>query len=218
MFIFILLAWPLEAAKNLCKNKKAIGTAISYGLVACCSYFILAACHSKYFGFFLATIIVKSNVPLINFHIAGHSLGAQIAGFTGQAIIVITNGGMVYKIFYLDGASPYFDEMAAVEQTGAVSYAATITFAVYTNTGVAGTINVFSGHINLVCFPGLQQIITINLHDLAKDIYVLLTKNKYCLWPSTILSTTNVSMTSPQTSGMYPIYIGNNYESNCKPF
>lgn len=212
-----MLDWSLEASENVCKFKKWVSITISIGGFSCCNYPETAACHSKKIGFTIGTIIVGSNVPLNNVHITGNSLGGQIAGYAGQGVKELSSGGMVNTVVYADPAGPYFDLIALAGQTGAVANAATITVHFMSDPGLLGS-SMLSGHINLVCLSGLQQTTTINLHDLAKDIYVLLTKNKYCLWPSTILSTTNVSMTSPQTSGMYPIYIGNNYESNCKPF
>lgn len=50
----------------------------------------------------------EKHIPLSNFHVLGHSLGAHIAGFTGKQVKRLT-GKRIARITGMDPAGPLFE-------------------------------------------------------------------------------------------------------------
>lgn len=79
---------------------------------------------------------MKTNVPLKNVHVVGHSLGGQTAGFVGKEIINLTNGRRIKRISALDPAGPQFEFNVHSERLNESD--AEIVVVVHTDNGLFG--------------------------------------------------------------------------------
>ncbi|CAG9793123.1 unnamed protein product [Diatraea saccharalis] len=79
--------------------------------------------------------LVKEGLPASSIHIVGHSLGAQISGFTGKQFLNLT-GRRVGRISGLDPAGPCFSNLEPELKLNAND--ADYVDVIHTNGGVAG--------------------------------------------------------------------------------
>lgn len=120
----------------------------------------------------LAQHILKSNIPLSNVHLIGHSLGAHIAGFVGKQIKRSTGGRLINRITALDPAGPLFEYPSRHVDEKLNKGDAEIVDVIHTDAGVFG----YSGPIGLMDFypnggyapqNGCYQMFIFNKEDVA---------------------------------------------------
>ncbi|PFX32145.1 pancreatic lipase-related protein 2-like isoform X1 [Stylophora pistillata] len=105
-------AWVKEMAVELLKKEKMNVIVVDWGLgSSVLNLYDVAAGNTRLVGAQVAELIDvlhrKFHVPLTKFHIIGHSLGAQTAGFAGERLV--KSGKVIGRITGLDPARPGFD-------------------------------------------------------------------------------------------------------------
>lgn len=105
-------AWVKKMASELLKKEKMNVIVVDWGLgSSVMNLYDIAAGNTRLVGAQVADLIDvlyrKFNVALNKFHIIGHSLGAQVAGFAGERLV--KSGKVIGRITGLDPARPGFD-------------------------------------------------------------------------------------------------------------
>lgn len=82
-------------------------------------------------------IYKQKKVPLANFQVIGHSLGAHIAGFAGKSVKRLT-GSKISRVTGLDAAGPLFEVPPMPKSRRLSDEDATVVEALHTNGGMLG--------------------------------------------------------------------------------
>ncbi|EDV46469.1 phospholipase A1 2 [Drosophila erecta] len=98
-----------------------------------------SALNTEAIGAYLAKSLLQLNTSYVSkqFHLVGHSLGAQIAGSTGRNYRQMSGGKILQRITGLDPANPCFYDGNDLE--GLRSGDARFVDIIHTNTGILGT-------------------------------------------------------------------------------
>lgn len=94
--------WMVASALNWTRYENRVICLVDWGELALTDYRAASLNHTRVIGFYLAHIIRTQFDPNETV-VAGHSLGAQIAGFCGSAL-----NGALKTIYGLDPAGPSF--------------------------------------------------------------------------------------------------------------
>lgn len=79
----------------------------------------------------------QKKVPLANFQVIGHSLGAHIAGFAGKSVKRLT-GSKISRVTGLDAAGPLFEVPPMAKSKRLSDEDATVVETLHTNGGMLG--------------------------------------------------------------------------------
>lgn len=85
-------AWMEASARSWSKLKRINVCLVDWSYLALSDYISAASTYTKDVGNYIAEFIRTLNIPPKNVSVAGHSLGAQIAGYCGAAL----NGKLGY--------------------------------------------------------------------------------------------------------------------------
>lgn len=88
-------------------------------------------------GNLIVNLYINHGVPLANFHVIGHSLGAHVSGYAGKHVNLLIRR-KIPRITALDAAGPFFEIPPIFNLEGLRNGDADVVDAIHTDGGVFG--------------------------------------------------------------------------------